>query len=57
MTLRDISYYEGLDYDSSLINSGDGYGSNYENWDKNAMMMCKCNSGYFGPDCSLGEIL
>ena len=34
VTLRDISYYEGLDYDGSQINNGDGCGSNYENIDK-----------------------
>lgn len=55
MTMRDISIYHGPDYDTSQENVGDGKGVNYDNWDADAIMMCRCSYGYFGPDCSLGN--
>eukprot|EP01041_Mallomonas_annulata_P006727 gene6728-13624_t len=31
------------------------YGNVYELWDKDATMACKCDPGYYGPDCSKRE--
>lgn len=54
-TIHDLSIYEGIDYDSTLESSGDGYGFDYSNWDGSSIMMCNCHAGYFGPDCSIGS--
>jgi len=53
MTIRDLSVYDGLDYDSTVSGAGDGVGSEYVYWDKQSLMMCNCDNGYTGPDCSL----
>lgn len=29
----------------------------YQNWDSHSILMCACDSGYFGPDCSLSILL
>lgn len=55
-TINDVSYFKGPDYDQSLETGGDGYGSEYQNWDKDSIQMCDCEEGYFGPDCSLGKL-
>eukprot|EP00602_Paraphysomonas_sp_CaronLab_P001970 CAMPEP_0185021030 /NCGR_PEP_ID=MMETSP1103-20130426/3691_1 /TAXON_ID=36769 /ORGANISM="Paraphysomonas bandaiensis, Strain Caron Lab Isolate" /LENGTH=622 /DNA_ID=CAMNT_0027552303 /DNA_START=60 /DNA_END=1924 /DNA_ORIENTATION=+ len=51
-TIRDISVFEGVDYDSSVDSAGDGLGVEYTNWDKLSLTVCNCDYGYFGPDCS-----
>ena len=33
------------------------YQSPYRNWDAMSIRMCDCDSGYFGPDCSLGTVI
>lgn len=54
-SLRDLSLFSGPDYDPRYQNSGDGLGIPYTNWDGEAIQMCECDPGYFGPDCSLSE--
>ena len=49
MTIRDLSVYDGLDYDSTVSGAGDGVGSEYVYWDKQSLMMCNCDNGYTGP--------
>ena len=44
--------YEGADSTPGV--AGDGHGPVYTNWDKDSSAGCKCDSGYFGADCSLG---
>lgn len=53
MTIADISYWKGPDYDPEVQNAGDGKGVVYTNWDKNSILMCDCDAGFFGSDCSL----
>ena len=57
LTMLDMTLYEGIDYDSSqnkyIGNAGDGLGTIYTNWDNSSLVMCACDMGYFGPDCSL----
>lgn len=55
MSIGDLSYHYGIDYDLSKNFSGDGQGLIYLNWEKDAIHMCKCDYGYFGPDCSQGN--
>ena len=52
-----MALYEGTDYDTSVESAGDGVGVDYTNWDQRSIMMCDCDYGYFGPDCSLGACL
>jgi hypothetical protein len=52
VTLEDASLLYGLDYDSSEALSGDGAGSVYSNRDGDFVMICVCDYGYGGPDCS-----
>ena len=54
-TINDVSYYSGLDYDSTTEGSGDGKGFRYTNWDKESIQMCECDGGFFGADCSLSK--
>lgn len=54
MSMRDMSVYHGPDYDSTELTSGDGRGVEYSNWDADAIMMCRCDPPYFGPDCGQG---
>jgi hypothetical protein len=54
-TLKDISLYNGPDYDTQTAVRGDGLGYNYNNWDANSIQLCECDAGYFGSDCSLGK--
>lgn len=51
MSIRDVSVYQGPD---TLTGGGrgDGLGVDYLNWERNSLMMCKCDDSYFGPDCS-----
>lgn len=53
MTIADVSLYYGPDYDPNVQNAGDGIGVVYTNWDKNSILMCDCDAGFFGADCSL----
>lgn len=53
-TIKDVSYFEGPDYNSILYFAGDGFGTTYNEWDKNSVSICECDQGYFGSDCSLG---
>jgi len=53
VSMADMSLYHGKDYDPTSVSSGDGFGAVYTNWEKNSMMTCKCDYGFFGPDCSL----
>lgn len=52
MTIADLSYWRGADYDPETATVGDGKGVVYNNWDKNSILMCDCDGGYFGADCS-----
>jgi hypothetical protein len=56
MTLRQVSTLHGLDYNAALQLSGNGIGLVYEQWDADIAMMCYCDYGYTGADCSLGDI-
>ena len=56
-TIHDISYFYGPDYNSLTSFAGDGYGLNYNYWDKYSSALCDCDTGYFGADCSLGKAL
>eukprot|EP00981_Chlorochromonas_danica_P006069 scaffold1268_cov174-Ochromonas_danica.AAC.3 len=51
-SVSDVALYDGPDYDSTKEFSGDGYGTEYLNWDKDLIYMCECEGGFFGPDCS-----
>lgn len=55
LSMRDMSIYHGRDYDPKEASSGDGTGVEYSNWDGDAIMMCRCDPPYFGPDCSLSK--
>jgi hypothetical protein len=55
MSIRDTSLHKGKDYDTSLVGYGDGLGTDYTNWEANKLFMCSCDTGFFGPDCSLGQ--
>lgn len=52
MSMKDISIFFGPDYDNTVSNAGDGRGPTYANWDAEAIMMCRCEYGFFGSDCS-----
>lgn len=52
LSMRDMSLFFAPDYDASLVSAGDGNGPIYANWDAQAIMMCRCEYGYFGSDCS-----
>jgi len=56
VTIKDLSLFDGPDYDSAVQFAGDGVGLEYTNWDKNSITICNCDVSYFGPDCSLGNI-
>ena len=56
-TIHDITYFYGPDYNSLNTFAGDGYGLNYGYWDKYSSALCDCDTGYFGADCSLGNLL
>jgi len=56
-TIGDVSLYEGPDYDPTYHFSGDGFGPQYINWDKNSIQLCECDQGFFGADCSRGKLL
>lgn len=51
-TIRDLSVFEGPDYDHAVTNYGDGLGVEYNQWDKYSVTACKCDQGFAGPDCS-----
>lgn len=55
MTMRDLALYYGRDYDPAVLSAGDGFGPVYTNWESAGMLTCKCDYGFFGPDCSLGK--
>ncbi len=55
MTLSDASILHGLDYLPALTSKGDGFGMPYTQWDANNVMICFCDYGYTGPDCSMSE--
>lgn len=44
--------FEGPDYDHATTNWGDGFGVEYNQWDKHSITACKCDKGYSGPDCT-----
>ena len=52
LTMQDISLTQGADYDHSIALAGDGIGVQYTNWDNSSLVMCRCDYGFFGPDCS-----
>ena len=54
-TLADFSFFRGPDYDNSVVQAGDGLGTEYSHWDSGTQI-CQCDSGYFGPDCSLSKL-
>ena len=53
MTMGDLALFEGADYDRTLFSAGDGLGIVYSNWDRNSLVLCKCDVGYFSADCSM----
>lgn len=58
MTIYDLSLYEGLAYDTSVPLTPNAATSavspyTYSAWDKDSSAVCNCDSGFFGPDCSL----
>jgi len=55
MSIRDISVYKGPEYDTTYLipGAGNGLGMDYYNWERYSVMMCNCDNGFFGPDCSL----
>jgi hypothetical protein len=57
LTIGNFAEYDGPDVleSGSAMAAGDGAGPTYSNWDKDASSGCKCDNGFFGPDCSLGE--
>ena len=55
-TLKDMSLLYGPDYDNTLVNGGDGIGTEYSNWDSESVMLCNCDSGFSGPDCSMSKL-
>jgi len=55
VTIKDLSLFDGPDYDNAVQFAGDGVGLEYTNWDKNSITICNCDISYFGPDCSLGN--
>lgn len=57
VTLEDAALLYGMDYDTESSLSGDGLGSIYTNWDGGHVMICVCDYGYFGPDCSQSKNL
>lgn len=52
-----MTLFEGPDYDSDSSNAGDGLGVIYSNWEANSITSCTCDSGYFGPDCSMSKFM
>lgn len=52
MTIGDASLLHGIDYLYTSSHSGDGKGITYSGWDADNVMVCICNYGYTGPDCS-----
>ena len=36
-----------------MASAGDGQGVVYTNWDKDSILMCDCDAGFFGADCSM----
>ena len=57
VTLEDAALLYGMDYNASELTSGDGIGSLYSNWDGDHVMICVCDYGYTGPDCSQSKAL
>jgi hypothetical protein len=55
VTISEMSLLRGPDYNTAVEYSGDGIGVNYSNWDKDSVTLCNCDTGRFGPDCSLGK--
>lgn len=53
LSIADVSLFLGMDYSTDQDVSGDGLGAVYNNWDKDSIMMCECDPGFFGADCSL----
>jgi len=53
LTIADLSYWQGPDYDPGVASAGDGQGVVYTNWDKDSILMCDCDAGFFGADCSM----
>ena len=50
-----MTLFEGPDYDTSTSNVGDGLGVTYTNWEATSITSCTCDSGFFGPDCSMSK--
>ena len=57
VTIKDLSLFDGPDYDNAVQFAGDGIGLEYTNWDKNSITICNCDASYFGPDCSWGMLI
>ena len=55
LSMADLALYYGQAYDPTSLSAGDGMGPVYTNWENAAMLTCKCDYGFFGPDCSLGK--
>lgn len=53
--MADLALYYGHDYDPTALKAGDGLGPVYTNWENAAMLTCKCDYGFFGPDCSISK--
>lgn len=55
--MRFLSIFSGPDYNNSIVTNytGDGLGIEYNEWDSDSILLCKCDNGYFGNDCSLSK--
>ncbi len=59
MSIRDLSYYKGLDYDPTFVDklAGNGRGLEYSYWDQTSNFLCSCENGYGGADCSQSKFI
>lgn len=51
-SMKDLAVFFAPDYDTTVLSAGDGRGPTYANWDADMIMMCRCEYGYSGSDCS-----
>ena len=50
-----IALLEGIDTDPGT--AGDGDGPSYTAWDADVTYGCRCDYGFFAPDCSLRALI
>ena len=54
-TMSRIALLEGIDTDPGT--AGDGDGPSYTAWDADVTYGCRCDYGFFAPDCSLRALI